>query len=558
MRAFLNISLLTLLLVMSSRGISGEVNISGGVALEYTLQAIDDKTQNTELDSNNLILRPFVAFSYESRDLGILATATHNNVRRSLESEEVVNNYTDYNYFARYQVVRNLLSASVNGSQNFRSQAANSFLVDNFLLNADNLRKNTINGAALNLNLPTGRLFGINAQVAANKIVSENEVILQSLDIDEQNFVSNSYNGTVRIEGGRDLRPFIYDVDASFRVTDRENQQDFESQILDLMLGSTISSNTSIRLLGYYENNDITNDVIGSDRQNDTLREFYSYGIGLAWQPSNSRFIEVGLNRSTTVGRAGEDDVEDDYLSLDMQWSFSSRTSFNANYSRRFFGESGSLRFSHNLRNWRNSISYSENLATNSQLLLSQEDGLLICANGSTELADCRLSDGLDQSNLGPGEVLVPFVTDGFELNDRVILRKAITAQSSVDMRRTTLSASLSHSTNEEVEIARTIETLAGRIGAALRLSSRSTLSASISYSDIERMFEGNIEASVVKQANLELERRFTRRLFGSIGYNYLDRAGDNIQTGGVAGINGPLTDNRITLQIRYEYDSNR
>lgn len=546
-------------LVLSTLVNAGEVNLQVGVEAEYTVQTVDDKTQGTEIDSDNIIIRPFVSVSYDARDLDLLATATHNHVRRSLESEDVTNNYTDFNYLGRYQIVRNLLTLQVNGSQSYRSQAANSFLVDNFLLNAENLRKNRVNAASLNFNLPTGNYIGINAQVGANKINSENQTNEQVTDIDFRNINTTSYNGNIQVESGRDLRPFLYDVNGSIRVSDRENQQDFESQVLNLRVGSNISSNFSLRVLGYYENNEISNDAVSTNTEVSRLREFYSYGMGIAWQPSSNRFIELGLNRSTTKGQLGEEDEEDDYVSIDMQWNFSSRTSVSANYARRFFGSSGSFRFAHNLRNWRSNISYSENVTTNSQLLLNQENGLLVCSNGSTDLADCSLSDGLDPSELGPGEVLVPFVTTDFELNDRVVLRKALTAQTSVDLRRTTLTASITQSNNEEVEVARDVETLTGRIGASLNVSARSTITASLLYSDIQRTLDVDVQVSKVKQASIEFERRLTRRFFASIGYSYLDRSGDVVgNAGGIQGINGPLTDNRITAEIRYEFDSNR
>jgi hypothetical protein len=54
-----------------------------------------------------------------------------------------------------------------------------------------------------------------------------------------------------------------------------------------------------------------------------------------------------------------------------------------------------------------------------------------------------------------------------------------------------------------------------------------------------------------------------SRRLFASIGYSYLDRneeVNDLFGEGGQGnfGITGPLTDRRITAEIRYEFDSKR
>ena len=241
-----------------------------------------------------------------------------------------------------------------------------------------------------------------------------------------------------------------------------------------------------------------------------------------------------------------------------MLWNFTSRTSVTGNYSRRFFGDSASFAFRHNLRNWRSSISYNESVTTNSQLFFSEEESVFACGIGAVDISDCSIPDSLDPEALGPNEVFVPFITPGFELNDRVILRKVWSAQTSVDLRRTTLTASLVKSTNEELEIIRENDISSARIRAAFNISGRSTISAYAAYSDIDRITDREITNSIVKETGIELERKLSRRFFATIGYRYLDRSGDNLgNTPGVQGITGPLTDNRISASIRYEFDNN-
>jgi hypothetical protein len=120
------------------------------------------------------------------------------------------------------------------------------------------------------------------------------------------------------------------------------------------------------------------------------------------------------------------------------------------------------------------------------------------------------------------------------------------------------VTASVTKSTNEEIEIFRENDITSARLRASLKLSPRSTLSAYAAYSDIDRITLTETTNSIVKEAGIDLERRFTRRFFGTIGYQFLDRSGDNIgNAGGIQGITGPLTDNRISASIRYEFDNN-
>ncbi|MFC4700160.1 TIGR03016 family PEP-CTERM system-associated outer membrane protein [Glaciecola siphonariae] len=546
-------------LFASNFALSGELDLNAGVSTEYVIQSVEDIENDNDIDSDNLIVRPFLSATYQSKDLSALVRATHNHVRRSLDDADASNNYTDFNYLGRYDVIENLLNLQVNGTQNYRSQSANSFLVDDFLLNAENLRKNKTNAASLTLSMPTGRYVGISARAGISSIDSKSEAREISPDSRQIDISSTNLDATVFIESGRDLRPFLYDVSGTFRKSDRENNQDFESQTVNLTVGSNVSADVSLRLLGYYENNDISRDDSITGESTNALREFYSYGIGVAWQPSNNRFIELGWNRSTTKGRLGEDDDEDDYLSVDLRWNLSSRTSLSGSYARRFFGSSGSFRFNHNLRNWRSGITYTENVTTNSQLLFNQEQGLFVCANGSTDLSDCSLSDGISEEDLGPDDILVPGLINDFELNDRVVIRKALTAQTALDLRRTRLSASISKSNSEEVESFRDIDTITGRLQANFQISERTSINANLTYSDVERDTDDELTGSVIKEAGIRLERRFTRRFFASAGYRYLDRNGDTIgNAGGIQGIRGPLTDNRFSVEIRYEFDTRR
>jgi uncharacterized protein (PEP-CTERM system associated) len=540
-----------------------DVNINTGVEAEFVKQTVDDIDNDNEIDSDNIIIRPFLSFGYDSRNVNLLFNVTLNHIHRSLEEESVTNNYTDWSYLGNYQLIDNLLYFQANGGQNYRARSANSFLVDDFLLNAENLNKNTFHSASLNLNIPTGNYIGLSARAGANTISTEAEDNSgEDLIPDFQDFSSQNYNGSIQIEGGRDLRPFIYNADASIQISDRERQQDFKSQLVNLMVGSNIGSQFSLRLLGYYENNEINRSVIGDDNGvpsfANALREFYSYGVGFAWQPSQNRFIQLGLNRSITKGINGEEDEEDSFISADFLWNFSSRTSVSGNYSRRFFGDAATFSFSHNLKNWRSSITYNEAVTTNSHLILSEEEAFFACGVGASSIADCSLPTSLDPDSLGPNEVLVPFITPGFEVNDRVVIRKVWSAQTSVDLRRTTLTASVNKSSSEEVELFRENEIYTGRLRAALRLSERSTISTYVSYSDINRITLIDDVTSIVKEAGVEFERKLSRRFFATFGYRYLDRGGDNIGSviGGIQGITGPLTDNRISASIRYEFDN--
>jgi len=534
-------------LAYPSVSFAGQVTFNGGADAEFSNQSVGDIDNNRTLESNNVVLTPFVSAIFDSRDIDFLVRASHSYVYRSLENENASNNFTNYNYSGQYQIIDNLLSVQVSGAQDFRAELANSFLVDSFLLNAENLRKTNTNFASVNFNLPTGNYIGANAQFSLGN---------SSVEADNTNFGMGGFNnnimgGRAQIVTGRDFRPFFINFVASTNVVDRDVVQDLESNSADLTLSFDAFSDISLRLLGFYEDNSFSsNDA--EVNQEPATREFFRYGAAIAWSPALNRFIEIGINQSVSNSDSNPEDDEDTFLSLNMQWAFSSRTNLSAGYTRRFFGESASFSFSHNLRNFRSSVTYSETLTTNSQLIISQEDGLLICANGSQDLSDCRLTDDLN-TELGAGDIAIRTNFNVADLNDNVIVRKVLSAQSAVDLRRTTIVGTLTRSTNEQQDARNNLLITTASLLGTLRASSRSTFTANLSYSDLERTGD-TAQTSTVKRAELVYERDLSLRMSATLGLSYLDRKGGNLGGGNLAqGINGPLTERIIRLGVSYQ-----
>lgn len=526
---------------------AGQVTFNGGADAEFSNQSVGDIDNNRTLESNNVVLTPFVSAIFDSRDIDFLVRASHSYVYRSLENENASNNFTNYNYSGQYQIIDNLLSVQVSGAQDFRAELANSFLVDNFLLNAENLRKTNTNFASVNFNLPTGNYIGANAQLS----LGNSSVDADNANVGMGGFNNNIMGGRAQIVTGRDFRPFFINFVASTNVVDRDVVQDLESNSADLTLSFDAFSDISLRLLGFYEDNSFSsNDA--EVNQEPATREFFRYGAAIAWSPALNRFIEIGINQSVSNSDSNPEDDEDTFLSLNMQWAFSSRTNLSAGYTRRFFGESASFSFSHNLRNFRSSVTYSETLTTNSQLIISQEDGLLICANGSQDLSDCRLTDDLN-TELGAGDIAIRTNFNVADLNDNVIVRKVLSAQSAVDLRRTTIVGTLTRSTNEQQDARNNLLITTASLLGTLRASSRSTFTANLSYSDLERTGD-TAQTSTVKRAELVYERDLSLRMSATLGLSYLDRKGGNLGGGNLAqGINGPLTERIIRLGVSYQ-----
>ena len=528
--------------------LAGDIIVDAGVSLELVDQQINTKDDpKQEIAVINKIVKPYASLSYKAKAFEAFFKGTNNQVRRELDTETTKQDFMEYQYSGKYDIVKNVLSFEASGLRSYRSNNFNSFLVDDFLLNGDSLNKVTSDRANLELNVRRGEIYGLTASSSYSRINSGQRI---NNVVDESVFDNESYSLSLNAISGKNLEGARINLSSSLRNSKRGTGQDFVSQLVSLSTDIDAYGDFGITLNGTYENNEIKTDF---DAPNNGLREFYSVGAGLIWQPQSNRKIDILWNRSFTESEVeGADDEEDDFLSYNINWAFSGRTSLQASFNRRFFGNAGNLSFRHQTRNWRSSISYTEIVSSSSQLINSSEVGLFICENGSTNIADCRLSDTLEP-DLQTGETLQPLVVQNFGLNDRIILRKSLSAQTAVTRRRTTLSLTGTKAEDEEIENDRIFNTTTINTGLAFSLSQNTKIQYNFRYSTVELDEEGELESATTKVHSLELSRKISKRFSTALSASYLDRNGEVTRgTPSLRGLNGPLTDRRITFRISY------
>jgi uncharacterized protein (PEP-CTERM system associated) len=537
------------MMIMSS--VAGELTVSAGIDNDFVKQSIKPENDE-EVDTDNLIFNPYLRLIYDSRKFDVLVNGDHNHVRRTFQTEDASNNYTDYGYRINYDAIENVLRLSANGGRNFRSSDLRSVFVDDFLLNADNLVKSNKNALSADLSLLNRKYYNFNSSIR----YAETKTERLGLDQTFQNFDNNIANAQLTLSSGTAIRPISYLINSQASRTKRQDRGDFTNEAVNLTLGSEVISTVSLQLLGSYESIDIDNSNQADTDSFSSSREFYSAGLGISWEPSRNRNIEIGINRSKN--KSDVDDTEDEvdsFISANINWQFSPRTSFSGSTSRRFFGDSSSLRLSHNTRHWRTRLSYEESVQSNSALSQTQELGLFVCDSASTDLSDCSLPDVLDPTQLEPGQTILPIIQTNFEVNDNITLRKLWSLNSSIQRRRTNLLVLLSHNKSETLELERQIDTTTAQLTASLNLSRHAQIRLLGRYSNIDSVSNANINESIVRQLELTLSRDISRRFQIELGLRYLNRSGDSaVGIGNTFGIQGPLTDTRVTASINYQF----
>ncbi|MFT5994686.1 MAG: hypothetical protein ACJA0G_000807 [Kangiellaceae bacterium] len=544
------IALASVLIIFANILTAGDLKVNASIDTEWIEQAINIVDDDTNIDSSNQIIKPFAIISYVGRDIRASIQGTHNHVRRQLDSEHLTQNYPTVAYSADYDAIKGLLNVSVKGSQNYRSEGISSFLVDDFLLNGDSLNKISSQQASASLTLPKGKYFGL----VASTFYSKNNSDTNNNDTSSAGslFNSQSHGVSLSASSGKRIKGIRSSITGSLNYVKRGNNQDFVSQNVNFNNDIKVYSQFGLAFNTSYENNELK---AQSDDSFDSFREFYSIGAGIVWQSSIERSLEIAWNRSYNKPQGDIGDTEEnDFISYDVNWAFSDRTKIQGTFTRRFFGDAGDLSISHRLRNWRSSLTYRESVNTTSQLANGTDVALFICEGGSTSIADCSLSDTLNPE-LGAGQTLQPIVVQNFGLNDRVILNKNLTAQTAVTRRRTTLSLTGTKSEIEELEFDRVFDTASVNLELAFKLSARTNLTLSSKYASIETVDIGELEGQTTREQSIELTRKLTRRLSTSIGLRHLDRVGElNRGNAGFGGLNGSLTDKRITLKVSYQF----
>lgn len=545
---------LCLTLAWSSFSYAGQISYSLGVDADYVKQEVTTELDDAKFNVDNQVLAPYFLANYTGPKLLAQGRVVNNLIRRQLQEDTVTENYVEYDYSGQYQVIDTLLSINASGSQRYLSERIESFDVDDFLLNSDNLGKAKNNSVGANVNIPRGDFFGLN--LFSRYRESSFEFERESDNNINRFFDNESLNLGFNALSGTDLTNIRLSLGGNVTNIKRSERQDFDSQSLTASIDINLISNFALAINGFYENNEIQ--ALNSDEEIDSLNEFYSAGLGLIYQLGQERYFEVAYNRSKSEGRRGLGDEENDFISLELAWALTERTNVQGTYTRRFFGDAGSFSFNHRLRNWRSSIRYNESVTSQSQLINTTTPGLVICDDGVIDISECILSDS-PSDQIGDGQFTVPIQIAGVGVNDRIVIRKNLVAQTLVNRRRTTFSLTGSHARSEEVEVDRLLENSTVRTKLTFNISPKSLVEFRHTFSKIETDTAGELGEQLSNEYNLELRRRLTGDFSASITASYLNRNGEaNIFENQFRGLDGPLTDRRVTFRISYRFANGR
>jgi len=522
---------------------ANELNWAIGLDNEVVYQDIYSDEQRQTINSTNFIVRPQLSLNFTSKRSNAFWRATHNHVRRSLQDADITNNYTNYAYGGSFAAIQNLLTFTASGALNYQSAAANGFLVDSFLLNAENLSKTRSNRFGTDFTLPRGDYFGHSTQINYSITESERrENSTNQLDSNVLTINTNTYTGN-------DFERFGAQVKSVFSVSERSVQGDYTNRRLNGEMSYRFISNLGFIVTASHEANQVQsqNDIFSNSRQ------FNSVGAGLMWRQAENKLISLTWNKADSAS-VGEDENNNGFIGANVNWQFTPRTQVKAGYTRRFFGESGNFSFQHRIKKLRTQITYSEEITSFSRLIAEPENlGVFICTDGISDLSACFQPSSLNYQ-LEANEEFVQFSAQNPVINDELILRKALSWQLGTELRRTKLSLNGRYSNNEYLESDRLSRTYSAGTSVAFAIGRKTNISWTTDAAVTDDILEGSKGTSEVLSTKLSIDRQIGRYFNLSLEFAYLQRDTDGrvVGSGGFTGLNGDLKDRQVSLNLKY------
>lgn len=281
---------------------------------------------------------------------------------------------------------------------------------------------------------------------------------------------SKGYTASIYSNNGTSARNVFWSVSSQY--TDRENTNTTGT---NYNVEAQIGAITSFKLnpfIRYYDE-----DIRGNAA--DTTQSLTrSWGPGLRWLASDHLYIDLSYNF------VEDKTTSDNYIATSINWQPSQRTSLEAAYNQRFFGDSYELDLSHKTKRLTNRISYNELIEIYDRYSFQEVDlGQFWCPNGSPASIDNCLpssdqpSDVTDYSLLSFTN-LVPVQSDEFSLNKR------LSWTSTLALSRTTFDFNIATRERESLSTGIIDDNLDVSLSATRKLSSRSSWRLLLSYRD--------------------------------------------------------------------------
>lgn len=329
---------------------------------------------------------------------------------------------------------------------------------------------------------------------------------------------SNGYTAIINSDNGNAARYVFWQIDGSFSNQENNNFTS-ENYQLETKLGAITPYKLNPFVRVYNER--VTGTLAGSNPDS-----IPSWGPGFRYQAAKHLIIDVSYNYIRDDSTANDDErASDDYIAADIDWQPSARTSLKAGYSKRFFGDSYELDFSHRTRRLSNSISYHETIEVFDRNNFRQVNNNIWCPITASAVEDCLPLGEIPSDTTG--FISVPVSSLEQDVNNEFSLNKRLAWTSTLALARTTFTLGISNRERESLSTGIIDSYLDSRLTVMRRMSARSDFTVYVNYSknifDKERP-DGPRQEDIYKTLSTTYNRSLASSLNAFITLQYLDR----------------------------------
>ena len=484
-------------LFLSVSASAGEWQFDPSLGLTETYTNNIDLNQ---LDKQSSLVSQFIIgadANYSSRKLQFSFAGTETLAGYSHDSE-LNDDYQTLNANASYSLWQNKLQVIAGSSiTNVSQNDAGNSLAD--LVSGDTVQRRN-HSAGLQFN-------------TANSDYYLSSSLIYSLVETEDNIgESNGYTALINSVNGNAARYVFWQVTGSF-ANQENNGFTSENYQIETKLGAITPYKLNPFIRVYNER--VTGTAAGSNPD-----AIPSWGPGFRYQAAKHLIIDVSYNYIRDNSEAS-----DDYLAADIDWQPSSRTSLKAGYSKRFFGDSYELDFSHRTRRLTNTISYHETIEVFDRNDFQQVNNNIWCPITASGIDDCLPLGETPSDTTGfislPVSSLEPVEDNEFSLNKRLAWT------STLALARTTFTLNLSNRDRESLSTGIIDNYLDARFTVTRRMSARSDITVYIDYS--KNIFDkdnpdGPRQEDIYKTLSTTYNRSLASSLNAFLTLQYLDR----------------------------------
>ena len=356
---------------------------------------------------------------------------------------------------------------------------------------------------------------GFEYQINNSDFIVESLISYQIREADDNIGNSTGYSASFDTSNGLTARYWLWQLKSEY--SERKNNS-LTGRIYRVEALSGIITSLGFSPFIRYFDEDSTGSISGTRNTS-----YSSWGPGFRWRTSTHFYFDLSYNYVDDKTKS------DNYIAAEINWQPSARTSLEASYSKRFFGDSYALDFTHKLRRLTNSISYTEKVEafdrnTYQQVLL----GNFWCpvdANIDNDISACFVAanDNVNFDNYQLVSLLDQELVEGNEFS----LNKVLSWQSELRLARTTFTFTLNNFKRESLTTDRIEKNLTSSLTLSRRISGKSDIKLSINFT--RRKFdsnniEGNGQEDYYRTISTTYSKKLASSLAADLSLRYLNR----------------------------------